>query len=201
MVRELSGHINRKAWTRSEAELKHRDRVIDRSLFHKFTDADFEDISKALEKLEALGGKSNIAAWGIVRETFPDDVLYRRVTEHDSAKNLDAIDDIGPDTPGVVNTSGVAYARDQKIREAVKYRASGKCEFCGETGFKCSNGTLYLECHHIIALANDGADRMTNVIALCPKHHSEAHFGERHVELEKEMIRKVMILQGEATII
>jgi hypothetical protein len=61
----------------------------------------------------------------------------------------------------------------------VKLRANGKCEFCGEPGFISTKGTPYLECHHIIALANDGADRMTNVIALCPKDHREAHFGER----------------------
>jgi len=40
---------------------------------------------------------------------------------------------------------------------------------------------------------------MTNVIALCPKHHREAHFGERRAELEKEMMQKVMILEGKAT--
>jgi hypothetical protein len=40
---------------------------------------------------------------------------------------------------------------------------------------------------------------MTNVIALCPKHHREAHFGKRQVELEKEMRQKVMIiLEGKA---
>ncbi|TAK50128.1 MAG: HNH endonuclease [Xanthobacteraceae bacterium] len=52
------------------------------------------------------------------------------------------------------------------IREAVKRRAQGKCDYCGESGFKCEDGSRYLECHHIIALANDGADRITNVSAL-----------------------------------
>jgi 5-methylcytosine-specific restriction endonuclease McrA len=89
----------------------------------------------------------------------------------------------------------VAYARDPKIREAVKIRAAGKCEYCGQPGFICSDGTAYLECHHIIALANDGQDRMTNVIALCPGDHREAHFGKRRDELEKEMVRKVMIAE------
>jgi hypothetical protein len=33
---------------------------------------------------------------------------------------------------------------------------------------------------------------MTNVIALCPGDHREAHFGERRAELEKAMILKIV---------
>jgi hypothetical protein len=108
----------------------------------------------------------------------------------------DPINDIGSDFPGQVNISGLKYSRDPKIREAVKRRANGKCEFCGEAGFICTDGTPYLESHHIIALKDEGADRLTNVIALCPKHHREAHFGERRDELEKEMAKKVQAING-----
>jgi hypothetical protein len=37
---------------------------------------------------------------------------------------------------------------------------------------------------------------MTNVIALCPRDHREAHFGERAEELEREMTRKLRIIEG-----
>jgi hypothetical protein len=110
-----------------------------------------------------------------------------------------AIDDIGTDTPGRVSVLITRYARDPKIRGAVMQRAGGKCEYCGEVGFRREDGTRYLECHHIIALANEGADRMTNVIALCPHHHREAHFGERSSELEGEMIKKLLVLEGKAS--
>jgi predicted HNH restriction endonuclease len=53
------------------------------------------------------------------------------------------------------------------------------------------DGTRYLETHHIIALAAEGADRVTNVIGLCPNDHREAHFGERRHVLEQEMILKL----------
>jgi hypothetical protein len=136
-------------------------------------------------------------------ETEDDDgrivKLRRDYVDINLAENLDAIEDIGTDTPSRGKTSGWAYARDDKIRKAVVRRAAGKCEFCGELGFERPDGTRYLESHHIIALANDGADRMTNVIALCPKHHREAHFGKRQVELEEEMKQKVMILEGKPT--
>jgi hypothetical protein len=112
-------------------------------------------------------------------------------------RQADALDDNDdPDTPDRVNAIVTRYARDPEIRKRVKLRANGQCEFCGERGFISTKGTPYLECHHIIALANDGADRMTNVIALCPKDHREAHFGERAEELERQMIRKVEIIEG-----
>jgi len=137
-----------------------------------------------------------------IEETEDDDgrleKLRRDYDDINLTENLDAIDDIGTDTPSRVNTSVRTYARDDKIRKAVVRRAEGKCEFCGELGFERPDGTRYLESHHIIFLANDGADRMTNVIALCPKHHREAHFGKRQVDLENEMRQKVMILEGKA---
>jgi hypothetical protein len=190
-VRELSGDINRKAWTGNGSG--YREAIIERSLRHKFNKDDFLAI---FEALRIFDGKSNRAAWKFVRDTIPSEQLYRSLTGPDLLDTFDAIDDIGTDTPGLVNISGVRYSRDPAIRAAVKHRAAGKCEFCGEFGFICSDGTRYLECHHIIALANDGADRMTNVIALCAGDHREAHFGERRAELEKEMIRKVMIAQS-----
>ena len=108
----------------------------------------------------------------------------------------DALDDVGCDAPDRVKTTGFRYLRDREIRTKVKLRAKGKCEFCGERGFDCTDRTPYLECHHIIALAADGADRMTNVIALCPKDHREAHFGQRAEELERQMIQKLRIIEA-----
>ncbi|MGX4803986.1 hypothetical protein [Bradyrhizobium guangdongense] len=47
----------------------------------------------------------------------------------------------------------------------------------------------------ILALADEGADRMTNVIAICPGEHREVHFGERRDE-KGEMIVKVKIAES-----
>jgi hypothetical protein len=132
-VRELSGEINRKAF----ADVENRQAIIDRSLNHNFSDADFAEISKALGKLD---GKGNRAAWQFVHEAG----WYLRLTEPAFEQRLDAINDIGTETPSRMTTTGVMYARDSKIREAVKRRAAGKCEFCGELGFFCADGyTLF----------------------------------------------------------
>jgi predicted HNH restriction endonuclease len=124
---------------------------------------------------------------------------WKEAVEPKPADDFDAINDIETDTPDRVTRYNTVYARNPAIRAAVMKRAKGKCEFCGAFGFTSVDGTPYLECHHIVALANDGADRMTNVIALCANHHREAHFGEQREEIEKQMIQTVLLLEGKAT--
>jgi hypothetical protein len=50
----------------------------------------------------------------------------------------------------------------------------------------------------VIFLANDGADNLTNVIALCPNDHREAHFGKRSAKIESEMIPKLKAICDDA---
>ena len=107
-----------------------------------------------------------------------------------------AIDDLGTDTPDRAKTLVWTYSRDPKVRAEVLRLADGKCEYCGALGFFKSNGTRYLECHHIIALANDGEDPLTNVIALCPNDHRAAHFGQNAAELEVRMIELLRLRRG-----
>jgi predicted HNH restriction endonuclease len=186
-VREKSGKINHKAWKDRGSEV--RDAIINLSQRHTFTEADFAAIKQALI---ALQGKGNHKAWDWIRAKGADQKFWKLVVHHSNIpREEDAIEDLGSDRPDSVPTLGKRYLRDPKVRAAVIERAQGKCEFCGKLGFKCSDGKPYLECHHIIALANEGADRMNNVIALCPGDHREAHFGERRNELEMEMIRIV----------
>jgi 5-methylcytosine-specific restriction protein A len=63
------------------------------------------------------------------------------------------------------------------VRRYVIRRAQGKCELCGKLGFIMPDGRRYLETHHILSLATNGADSVDNVIGLCADHHREAHYG------------------------
>ncbi|AQH01530.1 hypothetical protein A9R05_22220 [Burkholderia sp. KK1] len=107
--------------------------------------------------------------------------------------NLDdlfsASDDIGiPDRALKVRSE---FRRDAALRRTILKSANGRCEHCGRQGFLLQNGLRYLEVHHIIALANDGQDTEINLIALCPEHHREAHFGAHAEELEKRFLERV----------
>jgi 5-methylcytosine-specific restriction endonuclease McrA len=188
-VREASGDINRKAWTGSSVPDGLKERILIRSLEHDFAEQDFIAIAKALKELNGLG---NHAAWDRVRETFGGRKgLHRFLWDYSSNGNESAVDDLGSDDPKRTETLTTTYARDPRVRREVERRSNGRCEFCGAIGFSRTDGTRYVETHHIIALANDGVDRVTNVIGLCPNHHKEAHFGNRREALERQMVRMV----------
>jgi hypothetical protein len=187
-------NINRKAWVKGFPQ-GIRKAIIQKSLRHTFTDEDFTAIKRSLEN---LSGKSNRAAWGYYYSIRPRQLRYQDLTRSATppSQSLDALNDLGSDTPVRLSGTTSHYARNPAIRAAVMRRAGGKCELCGELSFVSNDGSRYLEAHHIIALANDGPDRMRNVIALCANHHREAHSGLERETLEQRMIEIVEQLES-----
>lgn len=80
-----------------------------------------------------------------------------------------------------------AYVRDRKIRDAALERADGKCELCNEEGFETKGGYKYLETHHVIPLSEGGDDALSNVVALCPRDHRKAHYGNDAEEIREKL--------------
>lgn len=95
---------------------------------------------------------------------------------------------IQPDKQETITTS---YPRSKAVREQALLRANGHCEYCGVQGFKTKAGSLYLESHHITPLSEGGVDHPSNVIALCPNHHREAHYSECSSELRSVFLEKI----------
>jgi 5-methylcytosine-specific restriction enzyme A len=87
------------------------------------------------------------------------------------------IPDLAATSPERVDRFGKAFARDPAVRSAVLKRANGRCEYCDTPGFALPDGSFFLETHHIVPLSESGPDHVTNVAALCPNHHREAHYG------------------------
>lgn len=96
--------------------------------------------------------------------------------------------DAGSDTPEKRQGSGQLYARDPIVRSQVLARADGCCEFCNAPGFVTRSGAIYLETHHVVPLSEAGADRVWNVVALCPNDHREAHFSDRAAAVREELL-------------
>lgn len=68
------------------------------------------------------------------------------------------------------------YSRDQEVAEYAIRRAKGKCDLCQmKAPFIKSDGTPYLESHHVDWLARGGEDVIENVSALCPNCHRKIH--------------------------
>jgi 5-methylcytosine-specific restriction protein A len=87
--------------------------------------------------------------------------------------------------------AGSAYNRDRAVRHAALARANGKCEYCGESGFKMANGGIYLETHHVIPLCEGGKDSIRNVAALCPNDHKKAHFAAERVRIRQALLGQI----------
>lgn len=188
-VRAEDGDINKDAWVREYQG--RRQAIIDCSLHYRFTDRDYDAITAALDELADCSTKR---AWAIVAEKgYVEERLFLRLTRHSNGSLSvdDAINDLGTDEPEQRIVTTTQFARDQAVRKAVLERANGTCEHCGALGFLKQNGKRYLETHHITELSHRGADRPSNVIALCPNDHREAHFGKNKVELEQAMIHKL----------
>lgn len=106
----------------------------------------------------------------------------------------DALDDLTPDLSGIgketpprTRIEGFRFQRDERVRSRVRARAKGRCEYCDQRGFVMANGKLYLETHHVLALAKQGPDNLSNVIALCADDHRRAHFAKNRDDIERRM--------------
>lgn len=97
--------------------------------------------------------------------------------------------------PARRSISGEVFARSPGVRESVLARAAGRCEHCGELGFVMRDGRIYLETHHVIRLSEGGPDWEDNVVAMCPNHHREAHFGCNAGSIRKRLQERLAQLQ------
>lgn len=125
--------------------------------------------------------------WAISAYDFSTgDCIITRGAEPD--RYSDQFDEpMGSAQPEQRDANGKVYVRDAGVRALVLKRAGGKCEFCGVPGFVKYDGRTYLETHHIVPLSESGADKVGNVIALCPNHHREAHFSNKRAVLRAEL--------------
>ena len=96
----------------------------------------------------------------------------------------------------VRSVSGVVFVRNADVRRAALVRAAGRCEWCGEPGFRTAAGDTFLETHHIVPLSEGGPDTVANVAALCPNHHREAHFGAERDAMQALLLEAVQATVG-----
>jgi hypothetical protein len=99
--------------------------------------------------------------------------------------------------PGKSLVNTTVYYRDPVIAAAVKERANGKCDLCGQPApFNNANGLPYLEEHHLIRLADGGDDSIDNAVALCPNCHRKMHIVKD--EKDTEMLNKRILAHMKA---
>lgn len=78
------------------------------------------------------------------------------------------------------------YQRDKEVAEYGIRRANGKCDLCTDLApFLKSDGTPYLEAHHVIWLSRGGEDTIENIVAVCPNCHRKLHVCDNRQDVEK----------------
>jgi 5-methylcytosine-specific restriction protein A len=84
------------------------------------------------------------------------------------------------------------YVRDAAVAEYAKRLANGICDLCGQPApFQNKANEAYLECHHIIWLAQGGEDTIANTVALCPNCHRKMHVLNRNADKQRLTKRAV----------
>ena len=82
------------------------------------------------------------------------------------------------------------------VKAWVLESAKGVCESCGiDAPFFKSSGDPYLEVHHVIQLADDGPDKTSNAVALCPNCHRALHLADNKDQLVEDLYRRVSRLE------
>ena len=81
--------------------------------------------------------------------------------------------------PARMSVVSYTYKRNPDVVTEALLRTRGFCDNCGKAGpfVRASDGTIYLEVHHVRPLSQGGEDTLKNVRALCPNCHRQAHFG------------------------
>jgi HNH endonuclease len=155
--------------------------------YDAITDAELETIF--LDYCDAIGVKAQKRPHSFwVSPSSKNFLKNNRSGIHDLDQS-----EIGNDDPEYRERMAGSYVRRAKVRRDVLMRAKGTCEYRGCSTFFSPNGEPFLETHHVILLSEQGLDTPRNVIALCPNHHREAHFGERWQSLQDEFLK---ILKG-----
>jgi 5-methylcytosine-specific restriction protein A len=84
------------------------------------------------------------------------------------------------------------FDRSPAVKAWVLKHAGPYCEGCHSVApFEVRPGIPYLEVHHVIPLAENGADTVENSIALCPNCHRRCHFSHARAEFIRELYYKV----------
>jgi 5-methylcytosine-specific restriction protein A len=141
----------------------------------------------------ALNGSS--ATLTLRDDNFPDSFTEKlwqfavdlaQVTAHaplPAPQVNDTFDDLGSDDPERTSEMRSGVIRDQRVRQAVRARAQGKCERCGTQ----RDYAGFLDVHHI--LGADKSDRPWTCVALCPNCHREAHFAPHADRMNAELLQ------------
>lgn len=129
----------------------------------------------------------------LLQPTIDQEELSRKVRAILSQPKIFSIRPKGQENPAIKIVSVAQYERDPRVVAYVLDRAKGICEACESPApFSRSDGSPYLEVHHILPLAQDGPDTVENCAALCPNCHRAIHSADNKSELSAKLFERLI---------
>ncbi len=157
-----------------------------------FLDGNFQDICTDSEPSTVDARLLDPVPWAVTKyvQRTGDFTLTRGAASGGLIDQF-ILDDIADSPTERRSASGMPFVRSPIVRQRALERAKGRCEWCSEYGFTTDTGAIFLETHHVIPLSEGGKDRTSNVVALCPNHHREAHYGASRVNMRETLLKKI----------
>ena len=149
--------------------------LSDKPFFAKETDInnDLRKVVKFPLKFKDSKGRKAIPTKKMVESCKKaHKVIINKIEDN---KLKEAAKNAGTSEPNSITSNTTTYKRNELVSEYTKRRAKGFCDLCGKEAPFTSKGEAYLECHHVIHLANGGPDAIYNTVALCPNCHRKIH--------------------------
>lgn len=129
----------------------------------------------------------------LLQPTIDHEELSRKVRAILSQPKILSIRPKGQENPATKIVSVIQYERDPRVVAFVLGRAKGVCEACESPApFIRSDGSPYLEAHHILPLAQGGPDTVENCAALCPNCHRAMHSADNKSDLSAKLLKRVI---------
>lgn len=100
-------------------------------------------------------------------------------------------------TPLQTTSTKRSYIRAPEVRAWIRQNANGVCEGCGLPAPFEKDGQPFLEVHHVKHLAQNGSDRISNAVALCPNCHKRCHFSSDSASFTSILYQTVSRLRKE----
>ncbi len=144
--------------------------VVEAGIRETYTEVPEEEILQYLKEIF----KEQIHQEQSVQAFIDNEVKYAHSL---SLEQRNKLLESAPQVPQYINVNTKSFLRNQVVVVERLARSRGYCEKCGAPFIRKSDGTPYLEVHHIIPLSEGGMDHIDNTIALCPNCHREMHLG------------------------
>lgn len=139
-------------------------------------DPNDEELSAAIEEHDKRKHLSQTNELEVHRREFAQQVAAS--LQQSSAKRLARLL-VAPKLARQRAVTTTVFDRNPDVVAEVLLRAHEKCEYCSNPApfNRRSDGTPYLEVHHVLPLSEGGEDTVENTVALCPNCHRREHNG------------------------